>query len=571
MGEIVAGAALETLAQRIRRQATQAEWPGFVVANTIAISRREVVRTLVLLPPQKLAKDFSVVDSNDQVLPTHVLKMWPITSRSNYVLPEAFMQLGNYSGAHLLLHEEKRVRLLEEFAAHRLTPQRKETPWYIAEVEFLTPELMPASYRTFTFRPTVSLAFNKPRKKAAKRNAPITAEPPTVRVKGNVVENAFLRAKFFPDGSFDLFDKIGSRPFRRCHVFEDAEDVGDEYDYAPAAKRQVVWSRGKKGKLRVAHQSTIAAEIEVNLELPLPVEFDRDRNRRSTKTIRCPVQIRFTITATTPYIAVRTTFQNLARDHRLRVRFGTPITTKTSLAGQQFYVIERPLQKPSGKNWLQPPSPTEPMQYFCAIENRKGGLALLTRGLYEYEARREGKGAALFLTLLRAVGWLSRNDLATRPGHAGPAIPTPEAQCPGIHEFHYAVAPYVGSWEKANLPALAQRYRVPLLEKPCRDAAGTLPVEFSLFRLEPDSLIVTAIKKCESRDTTIVRLYNASSQRVRGKLFWGMPLGHAWKVNLLEERLEETSVFANSRVDLDVPAWRILTLELETSKSVLGT
>jgi alpha-mannosidase len=98
----------------------------------------------------------------------------------------------------------------------------------------------------------------------------------------------------------------------------------------------------------------------------------------------------------------------------------------------------------------------------------------------------------------------------------------------------------------------------------------TLPADFSLFRLEPNSLVITAVKSVTLRDTVIVRLYNASSERVRGKLFWGLPVAHAWKVNLLEERLEEATVFSSSRVDLDFPAWRIITLELEMSKSMLG-
>jgi alpha-mannosidase len=435
----------------------------------------------------------------------------------------------------------------------------------VVELEFLTPELAPMSYRTFSVRSQVP--------DQAKPSAATSSE---VQVKGSVVENQYLRAKFYPDGSFDLFDKIGKRQYQRCHVFEDVEDVGDEYDYSPAPKSQAVSSRGKKGKLRVVHRTALAAEIEVAMTLTLPVEFARDASSkagRSKKMVSCPLTIRFSITATSPYVAVRTTFQNLVRDHRLRVHVPTPISTNTSLAGQQFYVIERPLKKSAGKNWLQPPSPTEPMQQFCAVEDRKGGLAILTQGLYEYEARREGKGSALILTLMRAVGWLSRGDLATRPNHAGPAFPTPEAQCQGPQVFDYAIMPYTGNWEKSHLPMWAQRFRVPLLEKVCHGpvTGSPLPPDFSLFRLEPDSLVITAVKKCDQRDTVLVRLYNASSQRVRGKLFWGLPVAHAWKVNLLEERLEEVTVFSNSRVDLDCPAWRIATIELEMSKSMLGT
>ena len=44
---------------------------------------------------------------------------------------------------------------------------------------------------------------------------------------------------------------------------------------SPAARSQTIWSRGRKGKLRVVHHSDLAAEIEVTLNLPLPAEFDR--------------------------------------------------------------------------------------------------------------------------------------------------------------------------------------------------------------------------------------------------------------------------------------------------------
>ena len=44
------------------------------------------------------------------------------------------------------------------------------------------------------------------------------------------------------------------------------------------------------------------------------------------------------------------------------------------------------------------------------------------------------------MTLIRAVGDLSRNDLATRPsGHAGPPVATPAAQCLGVQPLRTGV------------------------------------------------------------------------------------------------------------------------------------
>ncbi len=117
---------------------------------------------------------------------------------------------------------------------------------------------------------------------------------------------------------------------------------------------------------------------------------------------------------------------------------------------------------------------------------------------------------------------------------------------------------------------MAESYRVPLFEEQCTGAGGNLPAQFSLLQCEPACLTITAIKRCEQRNTTIVRLYNASTERVRGHLAWGLPIAHAWRVNLAEERLEEITVYSKSRLELDIPAWRIVTLELEAGRKFAG-
>lgn len=60
---------------------------------------------------------------------------------------------------------------------------------------------------------------------------------------------------------------------------------------------------------------------------------------------------------------------------------------------------------------------------------------MLSDGLAEYEVQ-PGRMA---LTLLRAVGELSRADLPERPGHAGWPSPVPEAQSQGVFEAQAGV------------------------------------------------------------------------------------------------------------------------------------
>jgi alpha-mannosidase len=64
-----------------------------------------------------------------------------------------------------------------------------------------------------------------------------------------------------------------------------------------------------------------------------------------------------------------------------------------------------------------------------------GRVAVFSRGLPEFEVNRD----EIELTLLRCVGRLSKDNLTSRRGGAGPGEPTPEAQCPGVHRFAYAI------------------------------------------------------------------------------------------------------------------------------------
>ncbi len=547
IARLAAGAALEQLAVNLRHE----QAPAVVAVNTLTFPRHRVLRSFILIPPGKPMKSMSLVDHEGKTVPTHVIKMRALSARPEYALPEAFLQQAAISGARPLLHAEKQAQLAQHFEAYGLLPRKEEIPWKVAEVEYLAESVPATGYRTFILRDTPTRLPEHP-----------------VTIKGNVVENQFFRARFSLDGSFELFHNAGKRRFGPLNILEDSADAGDEYDYSSPKKNGSVFSRNRRGSIKMMHRSPLAVEIEVKNVLALPAKFDRERQRRSAQMVKCPLRWKFIMTAASPWLEVELLFENAAEDHRLRVLFPTPVSAHTSLAGQPFHLMERPLKNVNGKGWRQSPVATMPMQRWCAVEDRRGGLAVFVNGLHEYETIKQKGGPTLAVTLLRAVGWLSRDDLATRPGHAGPPLVTPEAQCPGAHTFRFAVMPYSGSAINANLQNCAQDFRVPVLEDMCRGQHGNLPAEFSLFQCEPQNLVVTAIKKCETRHTSIVRLYNTSAERVRGQLTWGTPVLHAWRVNMSEERLEEISVMAKSRLEVDVPAWRILTLELEAGKKV---
>jgi alpha-mannosidase len=110
-------------------------------------------------------------------------------------------------------------------------------------------------------------------------------------------------------------------------------------------------------------------------------------------------------------------------------------------------------------------------------------------------------GLDVALTLLRCVGWLSRDDLSTRPGSAGPTIATPEAQCPGEHTFEYAIV--IANTEDMNDVAMLRAsadYRSPMtIGAPGAQMRGLLSVA--------GDVVVTALKGAEDGEGMILRVF----------------------------------------------------------------
>ena len=555
LGGVVLGAAITAIVTRVRHKAG----PSFVVFNTLPQTRSEVLKTLVLVPPDVAGRDFCVADAVGKLFPTHVRRVYKIRSWGDYPLPASFHDLNQQT----FNFDERQARLIADFNTHHLSPEKNDKPWRVVELETLVDKIPACGYRTLSLKAAES---------------PEVPRTHAVKVTGNSIENAFLRVRVNADGTFDMHHKATKRDFKRCNLLEDVEDVGDAYDYSPAKRSGVFTSKNRRGKIRFIEKSPVLATVECSFVMMLPDQFDRKTSassvgpsgKRSKRLAKCSVRVLIKVNAIDPWVNVVCEFDNQAKDHRLSASFAAPVGVTSSIAGQAFEAAERALKIHAGKNWKQPPPATSPLQDFCAVEDRRGGLAVLVRGLYEYRAVREGRNTTLKLTLLRAVGWLSRNDLSTRDGHAGPHLATPAAQCIGAQRFEYAVMPYAGAWRAAGVSHHAQRFQTPVIDQQCANGSGGLPEEFSFIRIEPATLHFTALKKCVYRDTVILRVVNLGTQRTKAKIRCGKPLRHAWKVTLGENRIEEIPVLNDDTLEVDVPAWRILTVELEPGRTMHG-
>ena len=460
------------------------------------------------------------------------------------------------------VHVPRPARDLEEGGWELLDPKGKAVPFAVRGERLVSEEITsgPRHVRVaevaFPAESLPALGVKLYRLVRRKGDPPVSR---SLIVEGGL-ENEFYRVTVHEDGRLDVLDKETGHLYRGLNLLEDAGDAGDEYNFSPPADQKIVTSADLPGTVRISEDLPWRGAVGVEVMLPLPISLRPDRKARSGETIGVPVRFTISLQRGVKRIDVVAEVDNLARDHRLRVAFPTGIEADRSIAEDTFWIIERPTRPPEGTGWVEDPPTTHPQKAFVAVEDGKNGVAIFNRGLPEYEVTPEG---TIYLTLLRCVGWLSRDDLRTRRGHAGPPYPTPGAQCPGTHRFEYAIHTYSGMWEEARVWEEAHAYVLPPLAVTLRiPPGGALPHETSFVSLRAPGIAMSALKRAEDGEGVIVRLYNPTRRPSEGELRTLWPIARAWECRLDETPTEEAGLLGPRTVRLRLGPGEIKTYRL---------
>jgi alpha-mannosidase len=351
----------------------------------------------------------------------------------------------------------------------------------------------------------------------ATRNIELAPAQPHSPTDGTAIENDTIRVEAMPDGTLTVIDKWTGRRFEHAHRLEDEPDMGDLYNFCPVDGAGV-W-RSDAATVRVLRDGRLIHELEIHIAAERPAGLDE------TGTAPLSVTTVARLTDGIRRVEFRTTIENGTKDHRLRAVFPVPGPEPTNRvrAEGQFALVDRPIAPPEPRTeWIEPPDPTNHTLGAVAL----GPLALLTRGLPEYEARPGADGYELCLTLLRAVGLISRptGGIATRPLGAGPQLPTPEGQCLGRHELEYALLPGADELDATALLRASQDYRNPFLLAP----AG--PDLAPLISIDGD-VVFSCLKGAEDGDGVILRCFNPGESPATVRI--------AGKFNITRVRLDE--------------------------------
>jgi alpha-mannosidase len=121
--------------------------------------------------------------------------------------------------------------------------------------------------------------------------------------------------------------------------------------------------------------------------------------------------------------------------------------------------------------------------------------------------------------------------------------------------------PYGGNWLGARVWEEAARFNLPLVAVRV-EGRGRLPESYSFLRVEPEELVVSAIKRAEDDEALIVRLYNIADQEARGALGLHIGIAEAVETNLNEEEKEALEIVGGEEVPLRVRGCEVKTIKL---------
>ena len=401
-------------------------------------------------------------------------------------------------------------------------------------------------------------------------------KPMTFPLPHAVLENEFLRVQVSPNGTFILEDKKTGEAYQDLGYFEDGGDCGDGYNYSFPLEDRAETSLGCHVQISRLAAGPAVQRARIDYDWPLPEGLDGGRRRRSQVRIRCPLSVTLTLAQGSPRLDLEVSFDNRARDHRLRMVFPSDVNTNASQSSAQYDVVRHPVRIPPVPEsaWVEDAPTTFPQQDWVDLSDGERGLCIISRGLPEYEVldtdRRE-----VAVTLLRAVAYLGAGlELQTTTIGGGPNIATPEAQIQRKLTFFLSLLPHTGTWDQAEVWRQAQGFNNPLRAYTTamtrnRSSSGdaTVSSSRSLLSVEGRNIALSALKKAEEGDALIVRLYNLTGESTQATLNLSFAPAGITLVGLDEQPLTAAEAPPTLKPQKGILIWlppkKIVTLRLD--------
>ena len=195
----------------------------------------------------------------------------------------------------------------------------------------------------------------------------------------------------------------------------------------------------------------------------------------------------------------------------LKLRFATRVTEPAATYEIPYGTIERPPDgdEEPGQRWIDVSGPAGPAGVL--------GLAVLNDAKYSFDI----DGAELGVTAVRSPIFAHHEPAAPRPGVRY------QFQDQGLQRFTLVLVPHRGTWDEAGLTrrAMELNQRQIILLESFHD--GPLATSGSFVSVEPEHLVLGALKVAEDGDDLVVRVVETAGRPATARVAfpaWGRDL-----------------------------------------------
>ncbi len=363
--------------------------------------------------------------------------------------------------------------------------------------------------------------------------------------KDNYIENEYYKLKI--EGNFiTIKDKHANKYYDGQHTIISSLDAGDTYNYSPP--RYDMFNEAVVESVEVKKLSNVLEEMNIKYKLTVPKELNEDRTSGSSDKVDIFINTTISVYKEINKILFNTRIENKASNHKIRIGFKVK-SCNTHYSDTAFDLIKREVIR-NNKEEVEVREELECNQHPTLSNIIANDIQIFHRGMQEYEVCEYKEEDYCFITAIRSVEDISRRDLRTRGGGAGPCYKVNGAKCLGNYEYIYGLALN----DNINLNNKFIIRNEVLVKQSYMNKE-----ERSLFNV--DNNVVFSAFTLDREKNILLRLYNGSEKEVCTKVdFFFVPKLVSivdFKGNIIENIGEKSS-----SLTLNIKGKKIVTLKI---------
>ena len=369
-------------------------------------------------------------------------------------------------------------------------------------------------------------------------------------------ENEYIRLDINLDGTINLLDKETGNEYRQLLSYVDDGEIGDGWFHANPVSDRAVSSHGSSCMIEKVDDGPAACTFNVTNYMRVPKKVTRHihGNCRSDDTVDLKITSRITISKANNWVDIKTSVDNTALDHRLRLKIPTGINSGKYYADQAFSFVERTtgFDRNTGE-WKEPDLVEKSFESIVMKRDAAGdGLAFISAaGLHECAALDDKEGT-IFITLLRSFSKTHLTD-----GEI-------DGQLQQTLEYSYRLVPVRSTNSFADMVRFKD-----CLQTGTRVITNRVGKTYSLvgqhgaFSLTEGNVVLSLLKRSEEKgnNSIIVRMSNYSDSYSIASYQCMCSIKQAYETNMMEENIT-TAVFHDNVLELELKPWEIKTYRI---------